>query len=396
MNSFSQLHLNPLLLDRLQQLGFSTPTPIQSRCIPALLAQRDLLGIAQTGTGKTAAFALPLLHHLHLYPTDYRPFQVRALVLAPTRELALQIKGQFSEYGSALSLRLEAVIGGQRRDLQVEALSLGVDIVVGTPGRVLDLIKSGEMIFSHLTHFVLDEADMMLDMGFLADVEEISKHLPSAIQKILFSATMPAAIEDLAKRILTNPEKIEVTPESTTVEKIEQSIFFVDDEDKLSLLIYLLQQHQVDKAMVFCKAKYGVAMVVEHLQRSGIRVGEIHSNLGQLAREEALKQFSEGAIQVLVATDIASRGIDIPLVTHVINFNIPEDPTNYVHRIGRTARAGMAGISYSLCGEKELPLLRNVEKLISKKIQVNTQQPFHQDYIIPKKRSNRRSGQRRR
>lgn len=387
---FTGLGLHPNILLKIADKGHLRPTAVQAQAIPHLLSGLDLLGIAQTGTGKTAAFSLPLLHRMALQPVTLQAKQVRSLILTPTRELAMQVKKQLVDYGESFEFNIQVVIGGQRRDWQVESIASGAHIVIGTPGRVLDLIKTEEMLFDQLEYFILDEADMMLDMGFLADVETIHSKLPERKQTMLFSATMPVDIEQLAKKILHNPIKVEVTPESSTIEKISQSVYFVEEEHKLFLLSSILERKEVEKVLIFCKAKYGVALVVEHLQKTGVTVTEIHSNLGQAERERSLARFAQGLVQVLVATDIASRGLDIPQVSHVINFNMPEDATNYVHRIGRTARAGKDGVSMSLCGRVDLPLLRNVEKLIKKKITVVSEQPFHQDFEVPKAKKRRR------
>ncbi|OUR94169.1 DEAD/DEAH box helicase [Halobacteriovorax marinus] len=386
MTNFKELNLLPSILSELTKKGYTTPTPIQGESIPHLLQGSDLLGIAQTGTGKTAAFSLPIIHRLSKKKIELRDKQVRALILTPTRELATQIDSHIKLYANTLDILSEVVIGGVRKELQIKALENGADIVIATPGRLMDLMRGKHVDLSSLEIFVLDEADMMLDMGFLQDVETISQDLPSVKQTVLFSATMPKIIEDLAKKLLKNPKKVEVTPESSTLEKISQEVFFVLEDDKLSLLTRVLEDTDISKVLVFCKAKYGVANVVEHLVRSEVSVGEIHSNKSQIEREAALKEFSEGKMRVLVATDIAARGIDVSKVSHVINFNMPEDATNYVHRIGRTARAGRSGKAISLCGEKDLPLLRNVEKLIKLTIPRVIDQPFHQEFVVKPKR----------
>ncbi|MCK5884396.1 MAG: DEAD/DEAH box helicase [Bacteriovoracaceae bacterium] len=396
MTNFSSLSLLPSILKELDAKGYLAPTPIQSQCIPHLLAGRDLLGIAQTGTGKTAAFSLPILHRFSTNKVILKEKQARAIILTPTRELATQIDANIKRYGAGLNLKSVVVIGGLRRDYQVEALASGADIVIGTPGRVMDLMRSEELLFDQLEVFILDEADMMLDMGFLADVEYVSSKLPKARNTILFSATMPKIIEDLAKKILINPVKVEVTPESSTLDKVEQKVLFVDDDEKLLLLHSILKDESISRVMVFCKAKYGVAIVVEALENANVSVGEIHSNKTQREREKALSDFSSGSIRVLVATDIASRGIDITHVSHVINYNMPEDATNYVHRIGRTARAGKEGVALSFCGEKDLPLLRNVEKLIEKKIMRIVDHPYHKEFLIKPKRNKKWRGKRNR
>jgi ATP-dependent RNA helicase RhlE len=392
MSNFNSLNLNPLILSELEAKGYKTPTPVQLECIPILKEGRDLLGIAQTGTGKTASFSLPLIHTFSEKPKELNSKNCRALILTPTRELASQIERNILTYGKSVGVTSTVLIGGVDKEKQVEELSSGRDFVVATPGRLLDILRSEDIDFSQLEAFVLDEADMMLDMGFLDDVKTICHELPTEKQSIMFSATMPKTIEALANDILVRPEKVEITPESSTIEKIDQRVYFVDDMHKLFLLSMLLEDQSLEKIIIFCKAKYGVADVVEHLKNTSISVGEIHSNKTQHAREEALDAFSKGELRVLVATEIAARGIDVSGIDCVINFNMPEDATNYVHRIGRTARAGKSGVAISLCGQKDLALLRNVETLIKKKIKRVLEHPFHKDLVIPvkKKRSRRR------
>ncbi len=394
MSDFKTLNLLPSILDEIDKRGYKNPTPVQEQCIPHLLEGKDLLGIAQTGTGKTAAFSLPILQRFAQRIVELDPKEVRAVILTPTRELASQIDTSLKQYGKGLKLKSEVVIGGVKKEYQVEALKNGADILIGTPGRIIDLMKSGDLLFEKLETFVLDEADMMLDMGFMDDVKFIESHLPKSRNTIMFSATMPQAIEDLAHKILVDPVKVEVTPESTTIDKIEQQVLFVDDAEKLFLLNALLEDQNILRVMVFCKAKYGVAEVVESLKKASIAVGEIHSNISQNQREKALEDFAAGKIRVLVATDIASRGLDISHVSHVINYNLPEDAKSYVHRIGRTGRAGSEGMAISLCIEKELPFLRNIETLIKKKIPVVTDHPFHKHFEVRPKRNKRWRGKR--
>lgn len=390
--SFNSLNLLPEIIRELDCKGYEVPTPIQEKAIPLILEGRDLLGIAQTGTGKTAAFSLPLIQRIHNSRIELEKRKVRSLILTPTRELATQIESHIALYSKEIGVKSVVVIGGARKEVQIENLENGADVVIATPGRLMDLMKGAYIDLSSLEVLVLDEADMMLDMGFLRDIEFITSALPASKQTILFSATMPKLIEELASKILLKPVKVEVAPQSSTIEKIEQNIFYVEEGNKLYLLSRVLEDPSIKKAMVFCKAKYGVANVVEHLEKGKVSVGEIHSNKSQVEREEALRDFSEGDLRVLVATDIASRGIDISKVTHVINFNMPEDATNYVHRIGRTARAGRSGKAISLVGEKDLPLLRNVEKLIKITIPRIVDQPFHKEFQPPasKKRQRRR------
>jgi len=391
MSDFNSLNFHPSILEELKKKGYKKPTPIQSQSIEHIGLGKDLLGIAQTGTGKTAAFSLPLINKFANDKKVLKERQVRALIITPTRELATQIDNNIKTYAKGLSLKTEVLIGGVRKEPQIDSLKPGVDFIVATPGRLMDLMRGDHIKFDQLEAFVLDEADMMLDMGFLQDVETITKELPENRQTILFSATMPKAIEVLANNILSMPIKIEVTPESSTIEKIKQQIFFVEEINKLYLLTSILEDVSLKRVLIFCKAKYGVANVVEQLNKASISVGEIHSNKSQLEREKALSEFTEGRLRVLVATDIAARGIDVSEVSHVINFNMPEDATNYVHRIGRTARAGREGMAISLCGEKDLPLLRNVEKLIKLNIPKKLDHPFHKEFEMPVKKSKSKS-----
>lgn len=384
MSGFTSLNLHKSILNELAQKGYKIPTAVQQKCIPKILMGNDLLGIAQTGTGKTASFSLPIIDRLQANKQTLKKGEVRALILTPTRELATQIDINVKAYSKGLNIRSKSVIGGVRKEDQIQALENGIDVLVATPGRLMDLMRGGHISFSHLKFFVLDEADMMLDMGFLQDVEYVSEHLPKKRQTVLFSATMPKAIEELSKSILNNPIKVEVTPESSTLEKIVQSVYFVEEDSKIFLLSSLLEDDNKKSVLIFCKAKYGVANVVKHLNQAEVSVGEIHSNKNQAEREAALEQFSKGEIRVLVATDIAARGIDVSNVTHVINFNMPEDATNYVHRIGRTARAGKDGVAISLCGERDIPLLRNVQKLIKIQLPIVRKHPFHKEFELEK------------
>jgi len=392
MSDFSSLNLNTQIISEVHNKGYERPTAIQRECIPHILLGKDLLGIAQTGTGKTASFSLPLIDKIISDNRKNLPKGVKSLILTPTRELASQIERNILSYGKTLGIRSAVLIGGIDKSLQMKEIEKGVDFVIATPGRLLDFIRSEEINFDQLESFVLDEADMMLDMGFLSDVEAISQELPKKKQSIMFSATMPEVIEKLAGDILKEHIKVEVTRQASTIEKINQKVYFVDDSHKLFLLTSLLENTELRKVIVFCKAKYGVADVVAHLSGNSVSVGEIHSNKTQQAREEALDSFSNGDLRVLVATEIAARGIDVKGIDCVINFNMPEDASNYVHRIGRTARAGESGLAISLCGQKDLVLLRNVEKLIKKKIDRVSDHPFHKEFIIPvkKKRSRRR------
>jgi ATP-dependent RNA helicase RhlE len=367
--SFSDLRLAEPLLRALAAENYQVPTPIQLQAIPHLLAGRDLLGLAQTGTGKTAAFALPILQLLAATPGD--PGRgPRALVLTPTRELALQVGESFRTYGKHLKLRSTVVFGGVGQAPQVTALARGLDILVATPGRLLDLCAQGHVRFDRLRFLVLDEADRMLDMGFLRDVQKIIALLPKERQTLLFSATMPEAIASLAARILKAPVRVEVTPAASTVERVEQRVIFVDSAAKSALLTELLRDQEISRALVFARTKHGANRIAIRLVRDNINAEAIHGNKSQSARQRALEGFRSGRVRVLVATDIAARGIDVDGVTHVINFDLPNEPENYVHRIGRTARAGASGVALSLCDAGERNYLRDIEKLTRRRITV--------------------------
>jgi ATP-dependent RNA helicase RhlE len=360
--TFTSLGLAEPLLRALTTEGYTTPTPIQSRAIPVLLEGRDLLGIAQTGTGKTAAFTLPILQHLaKTKPAGKRP--VRALILAPTRELAVQIGDSIAAYGRHLDLRCTVILGGVGAGSQIAALQRGVDIVVATPGRLLDHAQSGYMKFGDITHFVLDEADRMFDMGFIKDVRRIIAKLPKQRQTMFFSATMPTDIAALAAEILNKPERIEVTPKVLTVEKIDQRVYFVDQNAKRALLDKLLADPELARVIVFTRTKHRANRVSMQIERAGISTEALHGNKSQNARQKALDMFKAGKVRVLVATDIAARGIDVDGITHVINFELPNEPESYVHRIGRTARAGAEGIALSFCDASERPYLKSIERL---------------------------------
>lgn len=377
MTEFKNLDLNPKILSALEKKGYTTPTPIQDQAIPHVLAGRDLFGIAQTGTGKTAAFSLPILHNLAKSAHSVKSGCVRVLILTPTRELASQIADNIEIYGKELGLRYAVMFGGVSERPQIAAIQRGVDILIATPGRLLDLTNQGYIRYMQLEVFVLDEADRMLDMGFINDIKKIIQKIPEKRQTLFFSATMPATITDLAHSILRDPVRVEVTPASTTVEKIDQRVLHVERSNKASLLKRILKDEAVTSALVFSKTKHGANKVVEFLEKNGVTVEAIHGNKSQGAREKALGKFRAGEIKVLVATDIAARGIDIPAISHVINYDIPMDPESYVHRIGRTARAGREGIALSLCDPSEVRLLREVEKTIQYKIPVDDTHPFH-------------------
>ncbi len=375
--SFIELNLITPLLKALEEEGYHRPTPIQEQAIPSILAQRDLLGCAQTGTGKTAAFALPILQLLEEpHRNQRRSPHIRALILTPTRELAIQIDDSFKAYGRHLSLKHLVIFGGVGQKPQTDALQKGVDILIATPGRLLDLINQGFISLKHLDLFVLDEADRMLDMGFIHDVKKVINQLPERRQTLFFSATMPPEIQRLANQILREPVKVEVTPVSSTAEKIEQQVFFVAKGDKKKLLAHVLLDEQIKSVLVFTRTKHGADKVVKDLSKSGVRAEAIHGNKSQNARQRALQNFKNRTTRVLVATDIAARGIDVDELAYVINYELPNIPETYVHRIGRTGRAGLSGQAFSFCDEEEKAYLKDIEKLIALKIPVNEQHPF--------------------
>jgi len=378
---FSDLNLIEPLLRAVRAEGYDTPTPIQERAIPHVLAGRDLIGCAQTGTGKTAAFALPILQRLVQNPPAHGNRRaIRALVLSPTRELASQIGEGFSAYGRHTGLRAQVIFGGVGQQPQVDGLRKGPDILVATPGRLLDLMNQGYVKLGSLEIFVLDEADRMLDMGFIHDVRKVIAALPARRQTLLFSATMPEAIQELASQMLVNPAKVEVTPPATTVERIEQSVYFVTKPDKRLLLEHLLRDAAIRRVLVFTRTKHGANKLAEQLERGGVRAEAIHGNKSQSAREKALSSFKNGKTRVLVATDIAARGLDVDDVTHVINYELPNEPESYVHRIGRTARAGASGMAYSFCDSEERAYLHDIEKLTRQHIPVVADHPYAADF----------------
>ena len=376
---FADLPIIEPILKAVAEEGYTTPTPVQEKSIPIILQHNDLLGCAQTGTGKTAAFAIPILQLLakddiQNKRAGARP--IRTLILTPTRELAIQIDESFAAYGRHLPLKHTVIFGGVNQHSQVETLKRGVDVLVATPGRLLDLISQGHLSLSHLKIFVLDEADRMLDMGFIHDVKRIITKLPEKRQTLFFSATMPAEIQKLADTILVHPQKVVVTPISSTVEKIDQSIFFVDRNNKKNLLLDILKNPQIRSALVFTRTKHGADKVVKELQKANITSAAIHGNKAQNARQRALNDFKDGRIRVLVATDIAARGIDIDELSHVIQYELPEIAETYVHRIGRTGRAGASGRAIAFCDAEEVDLLKDIEKLIGLKIPEITGHPY--------------------
>ncbi|HLC19505.1 MAG TPA: DEAD/DEAH box helicase [Candidatus Nanoarchaeia archaeon] len=364
--SFQQLNLIEPLQKALAQQGYTTPTPIQLKSIPDLLAGRDLIGIAQTGTGKTAAFVLPILQRM----TERYPRVLRTLVLAPTRELAAQIGESFAAYGRFLKFKHTVIFGGVGQGSQVNAVHRGVDIVVATPGRLLDLMNQGKVSLNNVEFFVLDEADRMLDMGFIHDIRKIIAKLPHKRQSFFFSATMSPQVSQLAHQLLRNPVRVEVTPQATTVERVKQCVFFVDSDAKEKLLLDLLLQKHLTRVLIFTRTKHRANKVASYLSTHNVKADAIHGNKSQGARTQALHNFKSGRTKVLVATDIAARGIDIDDISHVINFELPNEPESYVHRIGRTARAGADGTAYSFCAADERDFLRDIERLIRLKIEV--------------------------
>ena len=374
---FEDLNIIKPIQMALKTAGYTEATPIQEMAIPPLLEGMDLLGCAQTGTGKTAAFAVPILQSISAKEKNIKAKRkIRALILAPTRELAIQIGDSFKTYGQNTGLKTLVIFGGVSQNPQTKYLGIGIDILVATPGRLLDLINQKFVNLKDLEHFVLDEADQMLDMGMLKDVKRIIKHIPDERQTMFFSATMPLEISKLADNLLKSPVKIEVTPVSSPVEIIEQSVFYVNKKNKTKLLIHLLKNETLTSALVFSRTKHGADKIVRVLVKSGIEAQAIHGNKSQNARQLALKNFKEKKIRVLVATDIAARGIDIDELSHVFNYNLPEVPETYVHRIGRTGRAGLGGTAISFCDFEEKSMLRDIQKLIGKKVSVVDENPY--------------------
>ncbi len=381
MTDFSGLNLAQQLVRALSEEGYANPTPIQEKSIPPLLNGRDLLGIAQTGTGKTAAFALPILQQFANEPRKSRSKRPFVLILAPTRELVVQIADSIKVYGRHLHLRVQAVFGGASIRPQITGLVRGAHILVATPGRMLDLMEQRHLILDGIEVFVLDEADRMLDMGFIGDVRRVAKAVPADRQTVLFSATMPKTISGLADELLTDPVRVEVTPEATTVERIDQRVLFVAKDNKRALLNELMNDDNIERAVIFTRTKHGADRVAKHLHQHGVKADAIHGNKAQNARQRALKGLRDGEIRALVATDIAARGIDVDGVTHVINFDLPVDPESYVHRIGRTARAGASGMAISFCDHDERDSLRDIERCIRQPVPVFEEHPYHASEI---------------
>jgi ATP-dependent RNA helicase RhlE len=383
MTTFESLGLSKELLRAVESEGYTTPTPVQVQSIPPLLEGRDVLGVAQTGTGKTAAFALPVLQIMSRSRPHGKRY-IRALILSPTRELAAQIDERFSAYSEHIDIRHKVIFGGVSQNPQVKALEKGLDILVATPGRLLDLINQGHVDISRVEFFVLDEADRMLDMGFIRDIKKVLKILPERRQNLLFSATMPTSIADLAGSFLNNSIMIDVSPEEITVDRIEQKIMFIRSVDKRRLLVKIIKDENVKRGIVFTRTKHGANRLVKQLDQSRINAAAIHGNKSQGARTKALAGFKKGDIPILVATDIASRGIDVEGITHVFNYELPNEPEVYVHRIGRTARAGRSGIAYGFCDNSESGYLVGIQQLIDYEIPVDDKHEFHFAAAIPK------------
>jgi len=389
MSSFESYNLNPSILAKITERGYTQPTPIQKLCFEPILNKKDVLGIAQTGTGKTAAFALPILTNLAKQKVIVKPGHVRCLILTPTRELADQVENNIEFYGMGLELSSKIVIGGVSKRLQVEALGNGIDILVATPGRLLDIVREGHIDFSQLETLVLDEADAMLDLGFFHDVKWIISFIKVKKQTLLFSATMPEEISSLVKKLLIDPVKVQASVESTTVDDIDQKLYLIKKVNKPAALMHILENDDVKSMLIFSKTKMGADQITDFLKEESIVADAIHSDRSQGTRDKAINAFRNGEIKVLVATDIAARGIDIDKVSHVINWNLPEDPRNYVHRVGRTARAGNKGIAITFCVENDIPVIKTIEKIIDRKIAIDPDQPFHVGFPMVIKLSKR-------
>lgn len=380
---FNELGLIEPLLKALNKEGYTTPTSIQQQAIPHAVTGQDILGLAQTGTGKTAAFALPILQRLYNGEGSKGYKHIRALVITPTRELAVQIDDSFESYGRYTGLTHQVIFGGVSQHAQTLALRNGTDVLVATPGRLLDLISQGYVYLDHLEIFVLDEADRMLDMGFIHDVRKLVKMLPKQKQTLLFSATMPADISQLADSLMQNPVRVEVTPVSSTVETIEQAVFFVEKKNKNNLLVHLLNEKKKERTLIFTRTKHGADKIAKELRKAEIRADVIHGNKSQNARQSALQNFKTGKSKVLVATDIAARGIDVDNLEHVVNYDLPDVPETYVHRIGRTGRAGASGKAVSFCDPREeFRNLKDINKLIGLKIPAQSH-PFEVPVNMP-------------
>lgn len=394
--TFKDLRLVEPILKALQDEGYTQPTPIQEQAIPILLKGKDLLGVAQTGTGKTAAFGIPILHHLYKeISLSQNSRKVKALIVTPTRELAIQIGESFTAYGKYTGLKSTVIFGGVKQGKQVNALKAGVDIIIATPGRLLDLMSQGFISFRDLKHVVLDEADQMLDMGFIHDIKKIIAKLPPKRQSLFFSATMPKSIVELSRKMLGDFERVTIKPEQATAERVEQGVYFVSKSNKPKLLIDLLEKRPNDSVLVFSRTKHGANKIVKKLAQADIKSAAIHGNKSQTARQKALGAFKEGTLKVLVATDIAARGIDVDDLALVINFDLPNVSETYVHRIGRTGRANASGIAMSFCMAEERAYLKDIEKLIKQQVPRLGEHPYMDDASEqepqPRKSNNRNS-----
>lgn len=393
--TFENLGVIDPILKALEVEGYTKPTPIQEQSIPILLSGKDLLGCAQTGTGKTAAFAIPILQHLYLKKSEERgKRKIKALILTPTRELAVQIGDSFTTYGKFTGIKNTVIYGGVKQLAQTQALRQGVDVLVATPGRLLDLIDQGFISLNDIEYSVLDEADHMLDMGFIHDIRKIITKLPRKRQSLFFSATMPTEIVALASKILGDPEKVTINPEQTTADKVEQAVYYVSKNDKTKLLTHLLQTEVFGSVLVFSRTKHGADRIVKLLAKAQISAAAIHGNKSQNARQTALDNFKNGKTNILVATDIAARGIDVEELSHVINYDLPNVPETYIHRIGRTGRASASGIALSFCDGEERPYLSDIQKLIEFKIPLITDHPYEDDgRFVPSKKQGQRKPQ---
>jgi ATP-dependent RNA helicase RhlE len=387
MTTFTDLGLMAPICQAVAAEGYETATPIQEQAIPVVLAGQDVLGLAQTGTGKTAAFSLPILQRLAEAKKRPGPKKVRCLVLTPTRELAVQVGASFATYGVHLRFKRTVITGGVGFTPQMNALAGGLDIVVATPGRLLDLAQRGYAQLDQVECFVLDEADRMFDMGFINDIKKIIAMLPKERLNLLFSATMPPAVAQLAEQTLRNHKRIEVTPASSTVERIEQKVMFVQKDKKKDLLVSVLKEHDINRVIIFTRTKHGANRLAEQLGKNGITAEAIHGNKSQGARQRALGDFQSGKVRALVATDIAARGIDVDGISHVVNYELPNEPESYVHRIGRTARAGADGIALSFCDMEEIAYLRAIEKVIRQAVPGDDAHPFHDAAIAGQRNS---------
>lgn len=377
--TFKELGLIEPIIKALDLKGYTHPTPIQEQSIPILLRGKDLLGVAQTGTGKTAAFALPIVQHITNQGKKKGHRRIKALIVTPTRELAIQINDNFTAYGKFTNLRNTVIFGGVKQGAQTNELRKGIDILVATPGRLLDLMNQGYISLNDIEHFVLDEADHMLDMGFIHDIKKLLAKLPNKRQSLFFSATMPPSIVSLSQKILGDFERVSIKPTQATAERVEQGVYFVTKKNKTKLLIHILETDNADSVLVFSRTKHGADKIVRLLDKAGIKAAAIHGNKSQNARQRALKHFKEGAIRVLVATDIAARGIDVSDLSLVLNYDLPNVSETYVHRIGRTGRASASGVALSFCMMDERPYLRDIQKLINQQLPVIKEHPFVDD-----------------